>query len=136
MKNVISWFIDLLVQCIFGSYVVLLIFGSNGKNVSTIENIRENVFLVLTFFLLSGYFATTGWFSIMARRENALDQLWVSVILFFLHASAFLIFIHAGLGRLAGVVILGSCVAAFSSLVGSSARRLLRSRGPRHSLDL
>ena len=124
IKNIFIWFVELAMECVLGAYIALLVFGSNGKGVGVLENVRENIAPVLFFVLLSGYFATRAWFEVLRPRDGALAQTCTNGLLFCVHACGFLILIGTAVGRVVDVLVLGLGAVIFASLIGSGMRKM------------
>ena len=116
-----------MIECIVGTYVIVLVFGPNRSDVNIIENVKEGIGFVLLFILTSGYFATTAWVGVITHRVGVLNQMWANMLLFCAHAGGFLIITGAQIERTAGVLVLGVGVVAVASLVGGSLRALFPS---------
>jgi len=128
LRNIVGWAVARTAELGLGALLLIGIFGPNtlGSQQAGFEDYRENLHFVFFFFLSSGYILSTAWFAVVKRRARSpLLQMWVSILLFVLHSTVFLVIAaHVDAFRMLLLLIFGSCVVAFSRLIEISVQRL------------
>ena len=130
--KVLVWLIQRVCELLLGAALALAILGPNarGGEGGTLEDLRQNLYFVLFFFVTSGYLVTTALICFSRRVGGPVLRSWMNVGLFLIHIVGFLA-LTAQLysKRMMMVVVFGVTVVAFSSLIGESVRSgLERSR--------
>jgi hypothetical protein len=127
LRIICAWAITRFCELVLGGVVLLVIFGPNviGASVGGLRAYREDLYYVLFFFGASGYIFSTAWLAFVKKDDELSSQIWWAILLFIVHAGAFLMLTMRGeWSHATGVLVLGVCVVAFSTLIGHSVSRI------------
>jgi len=119
------WTIERGIEVFLLAWLLLLVFGvTNMPNIVTsAQNVFRNAAFVSYAFVFSGYIVTTAWFGMFRRQANPVRHGFTMIVLYLLHCAIFLL--AWDYSQLAPIIAFGSCVVAFSSLIGCLLLHLL-----------